>query len=37
MDLEELLTGGDESALSKALNRILASDSDRASSFSSSI
>jgi len=37
MDLEELLADGDASALSTAISRFLASGSERASSFNSSI
>jgi hypothetical protein len=37
MDLEDLLSHGDESGLSKALERILAASSERANSFQSSI
>jgi hypothetical protein len=37
MDLEDLLSARDDSALTKALDRILATGSDHANSFSSSI
>jgi hypothetical protein len=37
MDLEELLSADGESALAKAVYRIVASGSERASSFQSSI
>jgi FXSXX-COOH protein len=37
MDLEELLSDGHESALTKALYRILEAGSNRANSFNSSI